>query len=152
TSLPSFDETMPAADANAAMNAQGSDVAGVQSNGSQIGFIETSTLENGTCRDFVQAFDDSLIVAEATPLAALVLRLNEQRRMFVTVRGQVAAVVSRDDFHKPAARMWLFGMVTLLEMRMSRLIDRFCTGNDWQQFLSPGRIRKAEGLLAERTR
>jgi hypothetical protein len=48
--------------------------------------------------------------------------------------------------------MWLFGMVTLLEMRLSNMIERTCPGDEWRQFLSDSRIRKAESLLAERQR
>jgi hypothetical protein len=48
--------------------------------------------------------------------------------------------------------MWLFGMVTLIEMRFSRLIERFCPDDTWKQFLSAGRIEKAEQLLEERAR
>jgi hypothetical protein len=53
---------------------------------------------------------------------------------------------------KPPVRMWLFGMVTLVEMRMGRLAEQLCEGETWRQFLSEGRLQKAEALLEERRR
>jgi hypothetical protein len=49
-------------------------------------------------------------------------------------------------------RMWLFGMVTLMEMRISRLIHLKCQGDSWKQYLSESRLQKAEALLEERKR
>ena len=48
--------------------------------------------------------------------------------------------------------MWLFGMVTLVEMRFTRLIEHLCPDESWKQFLSDGRIEKAEQLFQERNR
>jgi hypothetical protein len=48
--------------------------------------------------------------------------------------------------------MWLFGIVTLIEMRFTELIERHCPGEAWQSYLSEGRLEKARRLLAERRR
>ena len=48
--------------------------------------------------------------------------------------------------------MWLFGMITLLEMRTTRLIELNCPGDSWRQYLSESRLQKAEALLEERKR
>ena len=48
--------------------------------------------------------------------------------------------------------MWLFGMVTLIEMRMTRMLEQLSPVEGWKQYLSDGRVRKAEDLLAERMR
>ena len=56
------------------------------------------------------------------------------------------------DLQKPPVRMWLFGMITLLEMRTTRLIELKCPGDSWKQYLSESRLQKAEALLEERKR
>jgi hypothetical protein len=48
--------------------------------------------------------------------------------------------------------MWLFGMVTMIELRYTRLIDDLCPDENWREYLSVGRLRKAEEFLAERRR
>jgi hypothetical protein len=70
----------------------------------------------------------------------------------VTALGGVAGIVTRDDLEKPAARMWLFGMVTMIELRYTRLIDELCPDESWREHLSDGRVRKAEELRTERGR
>jgi hypothetical protein len=86
------------------------------------------------------------------PLAAAVRVLADAPRVFVTAFGAVAGIVTRADMLKAPARMWLFGMVTLIELRYARLIERLCPGEAWRQYLSEGRLKKAEELLAERRR
>ena len=48
--------------------------------------------------------------------------------------------------------MWLFGMVTLIELRFGRMIEQHCPHESWQEFLSEGRLQKTQELLAERRR
>ena len=60
--------------------------------------------------------------------------------------------MTRDDMQKPAVRMWLFGMVTMVELRYTRLIREMCPDESWRQYLSEGRLKKAEDLMAERRR
>ena len=42
--------------------------------------------------------------------------------------------------------MWLFGMVTIVELRFVRLIELHCPDEQWKQHLSAGRLEKAELL------
>jgi hypothetical protein len=49
-------------------------------------------------------------------------------------------------------RMWLFGMVTIIEMGFLRLIERKYGDDGWRRYLSEARLNKAQGLLAERQR
>jgi len=82
----------------------------------------------------------------------VVLGLAEAPRLFVRVLGAVGGIIAPSDLQKPPVRMWLFGMITLLEMRATRLIELKCPGDRWKQFLSEGRLQKAEALLEERKR
>src|SRR5690606_2951484 len=69
-----------------------------------------------------------------------------------TAWEQACGYVRREDVQKPPARMWLFGMVTLIETRFGRLIETHCTEEEWKACMSAGRIQKAETLCAERLR
>ena len=73
-------------------------------------------------------------------------------RMFVRVLGTVGGIITMSDLQKPPVRMWLFGMISLMEMRMSRLVELKCQGDSWKQYLSESRLQKAEALLEERKR
>ena len=80
------------------------------------------------------------------------MRLKNYPQLFVSTLGNVGGLVSRSDLQKPPARMWLFGMVTLIEMRLGHMIKLFCPNDGWREFLSAGRTEKAEALLEERIR
>jgi hypothetical protein len=150
--LVSFDDSTPAERARAHMESSRFEVVGVRAAGRVEGYLELGDLGAGTCGDYMRSFEESQIILDSSPVVDLLLRLNDHRRLFVSVLGRVGGIVSRSDLQKPPVRMWLFGMVTLIEMRFSRLIERYCPDSSWQQLLSPGRLQKAHELLAERIR
>ena len=46
--------------------------------------------------------------------------------------------------------MWLFGLITISEQRVTRLIEQTFPEDQWQELLSPGRLAKARELQALR--
>ena len=56
------------------------------------------------------------------------------------------------DLQKALVRMWLFGIVTIIEMRCTELIERHCPTDTWKTFASEARLQKAQSLLGERRR
>ncbi len=150
--LASFDDTSSAAELCSHMTARRFEIVGIRREGRVTGYVELAELEKGPLAECIKPFAESQIILDSTPLADLVLRLRNHRRLFVSVLGQVGGIVSRTDLQKPPVRMWLFGIVTLIEMRFSRMIERFCPQESWKEHLSAGRLQKANDLLAERIR
>jgi hypothetical protein len=151
-SLPSFDEGTPAEVVSAIMDADGFAVAGVRRRGRITGFVEREGLGAGPCGVATKDFRTATRIPGSAPLSTAVRVLAREPRVFVTAFGGVAGVVTRDDMQKPAARMWLFGAVTMIELRYTRLIDEVCPDGTWREYLSEGRVRKAEEFMAERRR
>ena len=150
--LVSFDESASVDTVAAFMDEAGFDAVGVRRRGRIAGFVERARLGSGVFGDFAIAFDGQSSVSESAPLSSVATILSRQPRVFVTAFGDVAGIVTREDLEKPPVRMWLFGVVTLIEMRYARLIEETCPGDSWRQYLSEGRIAKAESLLSERRR
>jgi hypothetical protein len=61
-------------------------------------------------------------------------------------------VVTRTDLQKPAARMWLFGVVTMIEMAFTGMIEALFPDEAWRDLVPAGRLSKAEELLGQRRR
>lgn len=80
------------------------------------------------------------------------LGLRDHPRLFVSAFGSIAGIITPEDLEKPPMRMWLFGMITLIEMRFRYMINRFNTTKPWQSFVSEGRLAKASAVQAERAR
>jgi hypothetical protein len=150
--LVSFDSAALAIDVRSIMEENGYEVAGVRDRGIVVGYVDQVDLDNGTCGGFTKSFDEVSVMPDTTPLSEVVLAMKETPRLFISLLGRVGGIVTRSDLQKPPLRMWLFGMVTLIEMRFTRLIEQFCPEDGWTQFLSAGRVQKARDLLAERTR
>jgi len=150
--LVSFDASGSATEVRSFMEGRRFEVVGVRDQGLIVGYVKKSELADGPCSDFLHPFGDSQLILDSASLTDVVLGLRDTPRLFVLLLGQVGGIVTRSDLQKPPVRMWLFGMITLIEMRFARLIGQLCPEDGWKQFLSEARVQKAEELLAERIR
>ncbi|QDU26757.1 hypothetical protein ETAA8_18380 [Anatilimnocola aggregata] len=103
-------------------------------------------LDLHNCAEFASA----KVVAADAPLSDVVCLLNSEERLFVRTFGQVAGVIPRAAIEKPPLRMWLFGLITISEQRVTYLIDELFPGETWLDQLSAGRLAKARELQALR--
>lgn len=150
--LVSFDASTPSDKVASFMRDRHFEVVGIRVDGLVQGFVSLDELSDGECGNSMHTIAPNQIVKDLLPLSDLVLRFEDQRRLFVSMLGQVGGIVSRTDLQKPPVRMWLFGMITLIEMRLNRLITQQYPDGAWCQYLSAGRVEKAEELLSERRR
>jgi hypothetical protein len=150
--LASFDASTSAADVLAVMVRRAYQVAGIRNDGTICGYVRQEELVQGTCGDVVHPFEEGDVVADSAGFPELVRRLNDRPWLFVKVLGQVGGIVTKTDLEKPPVRMWLFGMITIIEMGLTRLIEAAYPDGSWRQCLSEGRLQKAEALLEERKR
>ncbi len=148
----SFDASTSALEVKAFMEDRTLEIIGVRRSGLVAGYVERAELGDGPCGESARPFDEGHVVSDLISIADLIVRLKDRRRLFVSVLGSVGGIVSRSDLQKPPVRMWLFGMVTLIEMRFSRMIELFCEGETWKQYISEARLGKAAELMAERIR
>jgi hypothetical protein len=150
--LASFDAAAAAADVRTIMAARGYRVAGVRREGTIAGYVQQEELAGGTCGDYLHPFNALETVPDSANLPAVVVKLAQSPRLFVTAFGQIGGIVTRTDLQKPPVRMWLFGMITIIEMGLTQMIEERFADGGWRQFVSESRLAKAETLLAERAR
>lgn len=151
--LVSFDAATPAAAARAALERRGFRVAGVREGGLVHGYVRAADLRGaGACGEAQREFEPLAVLPQETPLAEALERLGQHDQLFVTAFGAVAGIVTWSDIQKPAARMWLFGLVTVLELALAGLVEAFHPDDSWTELVSEGRLAKARELLLERRR
>jgi hypothetical protein len=150
--LASFDAGASGDDVRSFMEARGLDVVGVRSEGQVVGFVERTSLQRGTCGEYLRRFEETAVFNDTAPLLTVLRELERVPFLFVSVFGKVGGIVARADLQKPVVRMWLFGVVTLIEMRFMDLIEAHCPGDSWKEYLSEARLQKARALLDERSR
>ena len=128
------------------------DVAGVRRGGLCAGYLCPRTDAARPRDELLRAFAPAQVVARDASLAEVVHVLTHYDFCFVTAMGDVAGVITRGDMQQPVVRMWLFGIITLMEMELlERIRERWPDGS-WTALLSTGRLDKAQTLLEERRR
>ena len=150
--LLSFDAEIPAAVAKNALSARGYGVAGLRREGSVSGYIIREELAEAVCGDYARTFDTALVLGDNTPIIEAIRGLQDQPVAFVRILGEVGGLVTRTDLQDPPVRMWLFGLLTAIEMRFQTLIQQRFMDESWMQYVSPARVEKAKLLLEERQR
>lgn len=125
-------------------------VIGVRHEGELIGFVEREDLPAPSLWEVCQEFPPELVLPSSAGYERAIAILNHSRRAFIEVFGKVGGIVTRTDMSKPPVRMWLFGMVTIIEMGFVRMIEENLTPDQWQALLQPSRLEKARELQGMR--
>lgn len=128
------------------------DIAGVKEteNGPVMGYVECSSLKSGEVRDHLLTFEHGTLISESTPLADLFEVFRDREQIFVLTSTEVSGIVTQADLNKPPARIYLFGLISLLEMHMSFWIRKEYGSEGWQDNLSEERLNQAQELYENR--
>lgn len=144
--LLSVDEDAAAAAALAVLETGMNGVIGVRHQGSTNGWLSHDELTNNSVRHASRPFDPATVISETASLNDVVCLLNQRVRLFVRAFGQVCGVITRNSVESPPMRMWLFGLITISEQRVTRLIAELLPNDSWKAHLSAGRLQKAQEL------
>lgn len=144
--LLSLDEGCTVETARQVLSLNRAEVLGIRSGGVMRGWVDADRLKEQFGVVLSQPFDPATVVADATPLNEVVCLLHAQPRLFVRAFGHVAGVLARSTLEKPPLRMWLFGLITISEQRVTQVIEETFPGDAWQTQLSAGRLVKAREL------
>lgn len=126
------------------------DVMGVEENGMVTGYVVRDGLGEGTCKEYYRRFCPSELVSESTPLLQTLFIFKDNERLFILEGNRITKVVTLADLQKPPVRMLLFGVVSLLEMHLYRIIRDYFAEDSWKKHLNDKRIQQAEELFLQR--
>lgn len=150
--LTSFDAEAQATTIYAFMKEHDYDVIGVRRYGLVVGYANKSNLMDGTLANHLIEFLPSDIADDETPLIEVFRLMRHSSRLFIRVLGRVGGIITRGDLQKAPVRMWLFGLISLIEMQLLRIIREGYPNDAWKQILSPERLASAQKVLADRQR
>jgi hypothetical protein len=150
--LASFDRETPAAGVRPFLEARGWSLVGVRQEGLVSGYAVASELDGGLLGDHLHPFVPEDLVPSTASLVDTIASLDANGRCFVSILGRPGGIVTLRDLEKPPVRMWLFGMITILETYLGRTIRATWPADGWAELLTPARRARAEELLAERRR
>jgi hypothetical protein len=150
--LRSFDSTRDPQDIARVLEEHDLSVAGIRIDGHMMGYVRRADLEAGIDDRAMRGLTSDHIVDGDASLADVIHVLTRYNHCFVTLLGEVVGCISRADIQKPVVRMWLFGIVTLIELEITERVRARWPGDSWQELLTAGRLDKARELQAERDR
>ena len=148
----SFDADKPAKDVREFLLINNLDVVGIRNDGIVTGYVESEDLADGRCGDYEHRYDEGTVLNLSSSYRDVIVCLDRSKYCFVSLLGNVGGVITRNDIQKPPVRMWLFGMVTILEMIITRTLKEKYEDSSWQTELSANRLNKAIKLQEERKR
>jgi hypothetical protein len=149
--LASFDDTTSSSAIVIAVDAHGFEVIGIRQSGTLAAWLDADDVRSSE-HPILRQFDPGTVLSDTAPLNDVVQSLRLAPHVFVRSLGQIGGHISRRDLQKPAMRMWLFGLITISELRVTRMIDACCPQESWRQYLSEGRVQKAVELQQDRSR
>ncbi|MEH7418856.1 hypothetical protein V7266_26865 [Neobacillus drentensis] len=126
------------------------DVLGVEDNGIVMGYVVRDELKEGICKDYYRSFNPIELVSESTSLLQTLFIFQEIDRIFILEGNRITKVVTLADLQKPPIRMLFFGLISLIEMHLYRIINDYFPGDTWKKHLNPKRIQFAEDLYSLR--
>jgi hypothetical protein len=127
-------------------------VVGIREEGSIVGYLLSDDLHPGSHVPVAHPILPQQTVQLEDSLSDVIHVLSCFSYCFVLLDGSIIGVVGRPNVEKPVVRMWLFGMIILVEMVVVESIRRHLPDGAWQEYVSEGRLSKARQLLEERTR
>jgi hypothetical protein len=128
------------------------DVASIRSKGTVQGYVRYTRLQDELCTDCMRHFTADQVIGGDATLSDVIHVLTRHNYCFVSMLGEVTGVICRDDINKPMVRMWLFGLITIIEMRIVQMIQKKYPDDSWQSVLSSERLLKAQQMQQERQR
>lgn len=126
-------------------------IVGVRENGVVTGYL----IRNDPTDDRlpqIRGIDQRQIVELESSLTDVIHVLTHFTCCFVNLNGTVTGVIIRGDIEKPVVRMWLFGIIILIEVQIVDLIRAHWPDTSWVGLVSEGRMEKACQLRDERIR
>lgn len=142
----------PAPEVARLMKKRDFDLAGVQAEkgGPVIGFVTRPSLNDGVVSDHMEPLTAEHLISDATPLLGTLSVFRAKQHAFVLVGPEVKGIVTQADLNKPPLRIYLFGLVSLLEMHLTFWARAEYPGDSWQGPIGEKRLNDAKNIQEKR--
>lgn len=146
----SFDESAIAQDVKKFLDKKDFDVVGVRTNGIINGYACRRDLAEGKLGKYFKKFDSCELLSDTTSILEVLKVIIHYDYVFILSFGGVSGIITRGDLQKIPIRMWLFSLISLIEMQMLRIIRERFPENSWDKLIKPPRKEKADKLFEKR--
>lgn len=142
----------PAEEISRQLEARNLTVAGVQDGAGVLRYVQAGGPGKEKAGGVEKPVARDQVLPPESSLSDVIEVLTRHDYCFVGRPGEITGVISRRDIQKPVTRMWLFGVITLLEIYFTHRISRLWPDGSWTRLLPPKRLSAAQALRDERRR
>lgn len=148
--LYSFDNSANAQEVKKLMIEKDFDVIGTRKRGLITGYAIRGDLNGAQLGNYSKDFDEQEKLPGTAPISDVFNVIKDFNHVFVTAFDRVSGIITPGDLEKMPVRMWLFSLVSLLEMQMLRIIRDKFPGNTWKENISSDeRLKDAEKIFED---
>ncbi|WP_141057232.1 hypothetical protein [Stenotrophomonas rhizophila] len=108
-----------------------------------IGYVESAALVYGEVRDHLHGLTEVAVIPKATDVVALLTTLQDKPFLYVEGESGIEAILTWVDINKPMVRIYIFGLISLLEMHLSFWVANVYGDDEWIGFLTKERVEAA---------
>lgn len=140
-------------DARQLMDSKGFDILPLEKDGKINSYIGRDTCHgHRQCGECAVLISPELLIADSTPIVSLLESMGDKLFLFVLKGSKVGGIVTRADLQKLPVRLFLFGLITLVEMQLLRIIRKHFErhADAWQRYLSRDRLKYARAICKGR--
>ena len=148
----SFDIEKPCNDIQPIMDKQHLDIVCLRDKGVITGYVRRSDLNRGCCGDHLRPFRQGQVLSSDSSFSDIIHVLTLHQYGFIRLFDDVVGYFSRSEINKPVVRMWLFGIITFIDMEFTQMIQEYYPEESWRKILTEKRLAKAIELQKERQR
>jgi len=138
--------------AKEALKIRNFDVAGVKEkkDGPVIGYVVADDIHDDDFKKYVKKIDQELLISDSTPLAEIFSVLSSRHFSFVIYGNNIVGIITRADINKPPVRIYIFGIISLIEMHLNSWINHFYPNNTWVPIICTRRMDDAKIVYEQR--
>lgn len=128
------------------------DVAGVKEKNDRkvIGYVIRDEIKTGPIKKYLKIISHDLLISDSTPLAEIFSLLSKNDFTFIIYGNNIKGIITKADINKPPVRIYIFGIISLLEMHLNFWINFYFKDNCWIKEIQIDRVNNARRLYEER--
>ena len=138
--------------AKEALKTRDFDVAGVKEtkDGSVIGYVVAEEIGDDEFKKYIKDFEFQYVISDSTPIAEIFAVLSTKNFAFVVYGNDIAGIITKADVNKPPVRIYVFGIISLLEMHLNSWINHYYPDSTWVDKIDKDRIEAASNIYDQR--
>jgi hypothetical protein len=128
------------------------DVAGVKEvkEGAVVGYVVAEEIGNDDFKTYIKKIGHELLISDSTPLAEIFSILSSKYFLFVVYGNNIIGIITKADVNKPPVRIYIFGIISLLEMHLNSWINHFYPNDTWAVKVPGIRMEEANDIYEQR--